>query len=68
MDKVVFHCEDCNKPFTIEYDEIADLPGAICPKCKGDHIFIRKFVYNKEPDRTPIKLGDRGCGTPGRFK
>jgi hypothetical protein len=67
-DKAIFHCESCDKTFTIEFNEVADLPGTICPKCKSDNIFIRDYIFEKEPDRTPIKLGDRGCGTPGRFK
>ena len=68
MDKAIFHCEDCDKTFTIDYNEIADLSEVKCPKCKGEYIFIREYIYEKEPDRTPIQLGTCGCGTPGRFK
>jgi len=68
MDKAVFVCSACGKEFTIEYNEIADLPSVVCPKCKSDWIFIERFIYDKKPDTTPIKTGDRGCGTPGRFK
>jgi DNA-directed RNA polymerase subunit RPC12/RpoP len=68
MDKAEFVCEDCNKKFIVHYKEIADLQGAKCKFCKSKDIFLRKIVYEKEPDRKPIQLGDRGCGTPGRFK
>lgn len=68
MDKVIFHCEECDTSTTIEYEEISDLVWVVCSKCGSDHIFIRKFNYKESPDKTPIKLGDRGCGTPGRFK
>ena len=68
MDKVIFHCEDCGKSFETEYKEIADLPGTKCPKCNSENIFIRDYIYEIEPDRSPIQLGSRGCGTSGRFK
>lgn len=68
MDKVKLWCSECEHKFTFEYNEIADLLKAKCPKCKSDKLFCQEFKYEKEPDRTPIKLGDRGCGTPGRFK
>jgi DNA replicative helicase MCM subunit Mcm2 (Cdc46/Mcm family) len=68
MDKVLFYCYECEHKFEVKYKEIADLPSTKCPKCKSENIFIQKFIYDKEPDRSPIKLGDRGCGTPGRFK
>lgn len=68
IDKIEFVCDNCNKKFIVIYKEIADLQGLVCKFCKSDKLFIKEFIYEKEPDRTPIKLGDRGCGTPGRFK
>lgn len=68
IDKVNFTCEDCKRKFKVEYKEIADLQDLKCKFCKSKNIFITDFIYEKQPDRTPIKLGDRGCGTPGRFK
>lgn len=68
MDEIKFYCFECEHIFIEEYNEIADLPALKCPKCKSNNIFCREFIYEKEVDRTPLKLGDRGCGTPGRFK
>jgi len=68
MDKVIFRCSDCEHEFKFEYKEVADFPKVKCPKCKSNNLFITDYIYDTEPDRTPIKLGDRGCGTPGRFK
>ena len=68
MDKVKFYCSECEHIFYHEYKEIADLHIVKCPTCKSLDIFCREFIYDKEPDRTPLKLGNNGCGTPGRFK
>jgi len=68
MDKVLFACEECDKKFEFPFKEISDLQDAKCEFCGNENVFIRKFIYENEPDRTPIKTGDRGCGTSGRFK
>ena len=68
MDIAKFHCEDCDKFFDIKFCSIDELSPVKCKYCKSDHIFIREFKYEVEPNRTLPKTGSRGCGTPGRFK
>lgn len=68
MNKALFQCELCNNHFYIEFKEVADLPNSVCPKCGNDNIFITDYEFEEELDKEPLKLGTRGCGTPGRFK
>ncbi|MBE3094314.1 MAG: hypothetical protein IMZ52_04725 [Actinobacteria bacterium] len=67
-DKVKVNCHACNKEYFIEFNEVHELFGRKCEKCGSDEIFYQEIIYEVEPDRTPVKTGERGCGTSGRFK
>jgi len=67
-DKVKVYCQTCEKEYIIPFNETSDLFGLKCKKCGSDDISYRDFIYEIEPDSTPLRMGERGCGTSGRFK
>lgn len=67
MNRVRVHCSKCDKIFHWDFDETSELFQRICEKCGSEDIFYQEFEW-EEKDETPLRLGERGCGTPNRFK
>jgi DNA replicative helicase MCM subunit Mcm2 (Cdc46/Mcm family) len=68
MDKVIIECDDCNHKETIEFDSLMEIGDKMkkCKKCGSENVYTLDFIWEKEPDRTPIKMGNGGCGSVWR--
>ena len=60
--KAEIFCDDCDKKYTVEFENTSDLFGVVCPKCKGSKTWIMDVENDPDIADNPITLGRGGRG------